>query len=204
LLRRIVDGDVVDDGIGFVDPVVDSWRNRLIKERKKIWWKDMFDQDVRSQSGEQMEEEHVLENVLDNSSSLEEAIDEGFKRVMEMLAEHNQRLLTIERRQAGENVPPFEKNGNSDVNKEKDDGGENENSKNEKKVNVDDVTEGFENEGVATKGFETEGVETECFETEGIETEGPSVMETCTGIILFVGGPSKGMLFCQFLIVFNI
>ncbi|CAD5327225.1 unnamed protein product [Arabidopsis thaliana] len=63
----------------------------------------MFDQDVRSQSGEQMEEEHVSENVLDNSSSLEEAIDEGFKRVMEMLAEHNQRLLTIERRQAGTN-----------------------------------------------------------------------------------------------------
>ncbi|CAD5318410.1 unnamed protein product [Arabidopsis thaliana] len=96
LLRRIVDGDHVDDGIGFVDPVVDSWRNRLIKERKRIFWKD-----------------------ISSSYSLKEAIDEGFKRVMAMLAEHNERLVTTERRQAGESVPPFEKKVHSDVNKEK-------------------------------------------------------------------------------------
>jgi len=88
LLRHIVDGDDADDGIGFVDPVFNSWRNRLIKERKRIWWKDMFEADVRARSGEQMEEEHVSENVprhvpdVSGSSS-------SLKEVMEMLAEHN-------------------------------------------------------------------------------------------------------------------
>ena len=216
LLRRIVDGDHVDDGIGFVDPVVDSWRNRLIKERKRIFWKDMFEADVRARSGdEQMEEENVLRHVPDvpgssSSCSLKEDIDEGFKRVMAMLAEHNERLVTIERRQAGESVPPFEKKVHSDVNKEKEDGG-----KNEKNVNVaieteasvepeanethDVEPEAVETDGVETDGVEIGGVETHDVETDGVEPEGfvPEFVEPddpSSAMVLYVPDVPIGMV----------
>ncbi|CAB77985.1 hypothetical protein [Arabidopsis thaliana] len=204
LLRRIVDGDDVDDGIEFVDPVVDSWRNRLIKERKRIFWKDMFEADVQARSGEQMEEENVPRHVPDvpgssSSCSLKETIDEGFKRVMAMLAEHNERLVTIERRQAGESVPPFEKKVHSDVNKEKEDGG-----KNEKNVDVAVETEAsvepeanethdVETEAVEIAAVEPEDVETHDVETDGVEPEGfvPEFVEpddTSSAMVLCVGG----------------
>jgi len=126
--------------------------------------------------------------------------------VMAMLAEHNERLVTIERRQAGESVPPFEKKVHSDVNKEKEDGG-----KNEKNVDVAVETEAsvepeanethdVETEAVEIAAVEPEDVETHDVETDGVEPEGfvPEFVEpddTSSAMVLCVGGSPIGM-FC--------
>jgi len=92
-------------------------------------------------------------------------------------------------------VPPFEKKVNSDVNKEKKDGG-----KNEKNVNVGVETDGVETDRVKTEGFETKGVEPEAVETEGVEPEDVETEGLNTAIVLYAAGSPKGMFFCQFLI----
>ena len=217
MLRRIVDGNVVDDGISFVDPVVDSWRTCLIKKRKKIWWKDLFDEDVRSRSGEPTEE-HVSKNGPD-ISTLREAIDAGFKQVVEMLGEYNQMLITTVRRQVGENVPPFNENVNSDVNVEKEDGEnvlpfeENVNSDvnvekedGERHPPYEDNVNVEKDVGESVLPFEENVyMEKEIGENVSLfEDVGPNVVKKCTDMVLYVRGSPKGIFLCQSLIVFNI
>ncbi|XP_019084394.1 PREDICTED: uncharacterized protein At3g43530-like [Camelina sativa] len=46
LLRRIIDDNYADEGIGFIDPIVDSWREHLIVKKKKILWKGVYQTDL--------------------------------------------------------------------------------------------------------------------------------------------------------------
>ncbi|XP_019086694.1 PREDICTED: uncharacterized protein At3g43530-like [Camelina sativa] len=46
LLSRIIDDNSADEGIGFIDPIVDSWREHLIVKKKKILWKGVYQTDL--------------------------------------------------------------------------------------------------------------------------------------------------------------
>ncbi|CAA7052672.1 unnamed protein product [Microthlaspi erraticum] len=45
LMERIIDPGC-DDGIGYVDHLVDLWRNHLIVQKKKIWWESLYKIDL--------------------------------------------------------------------------------------------------------------------------------------------------------------
>ncbi|KAG7533234.1 hypothetical protein ISN45_Aa08g008740 [Arabidopsis thaliana x Arabidopsis arenosa] len=61
LLAGIIE-DNVDDGLGQIDIIVDSWRERLVEKKKKIWWEGMYQLDQASREiGNKFLEQEVPE-----------------------------------------------------------------------------------------------------------------------------------------------
>ena len=64
LLKDLLDDDV-DDDCGPIDIVIDSWRERVLVEKKRIWWKGMCEMDISSRcivNDISDEEVHEIEN----------------------------------------------------------------------------------------------------------------------------------------------
>ncbi|CAD5324478.1 unnamed protein product [Arabidopsis thaliana] len=53
MLSRVVEKHV-DDGIGYIDPIVDSWRERLIEEKKKFFCRSLYQADIDGSYGERI------------------------------------------------------------------------------------------------------------------------------------------------------
>ncbi|XP_019097366.1 PREDICTED: uncharacterized protein At3g43530-like [Camelina sativa] len=103
LLTHIID-DGFDDGIGVIDPLVDSWRDRLIVQKKKIWWKGLYKLDLAGRSLIQVPETaneipeigNEIQDMGASIRSLKEAMEKGFEEITNKLAGLNDRMEFVE------------------------------------------------------------------------------------------------------------
>ncbi|CAB51205.1 putative protein [Arabidopsis thaliana] len=88
MLSRVVEKHV-DDGIGYIDPIVDSWRERLIVEKKKIFWRSLYQADIDGRRIETVDDvPAVPEPEIPGTSilSFKEAMERGFDKLTDKLA----------------------------------------------------------------------------------------------------------------------
>lgn len=97
LLSRIID-DGVDGGIGFIDPVVDSWRERLIVQRKKICWKDLYELDLGSRHDHPDKVAQVPANVVASIVDLKEVMDNRFDEIIAKIGVMDNKISLIDGR----------------------------------------------------------------------------------------------------------
>ncbi|KAG7537541.1 hypothetical protein ISN44_As13g014160 [Arabidopsis suecica] len=118
LLAGIIE-DNVDDGLGEIDIIVDSWRERLVEKKKKIWWEGMYQLDQASREignkfleNEDPEQEvHEKEssdiaNLVASINSLTEVVNNGFQAFNEKFSDMENRVKTLELSLASQ-VPVF-------------------------------------------------------------------------------------------------
>ncbi|CAE6227719.1 unnamed protein product [Arabidopsis arenosa] len=106
--------DNVDDGLGQIDIIVDSWRERLVEKKKKIWWEGMYQLDQASREiGNKFLEQEVPEkessdiaNLVASINSLTEVVNNGFQAINEKLSDMEIRVKTLEVAVASQ-VPMF-------------------------------------------------------------------------------------------------
>ncbi|CAD5318424.1 unnamed protein product [Arabidopsis thaliana] len=87
MLSRVVEKHV-DDGIGYIDPIVDSWRERLIVEKKKIFWRSLYQADIDGRRIETVDDvPAVPEPEIPGTSilSFKEAMERGFDKLTDKL-----------------------------------------------------------------------------------------------------------------------
>ncbi|CAE5962374.1 unnamed protein product [Arabidopsis arenosa] len=118
LLAGIIE-DNVDDGLGEIDIIVDSWRERLVEKKKKIWWEGMYQLDQASREignkfleNEDPEQEvpekesSDIANLVASINSLTEVVNNGFQAINEKLSDMEIRVKTLEVAVASQ-VPVF-------------------------------------------------------------------------------------------------
>jgi len=78
MLSRVVEKHV-DDGIGYIDPIVDSWRERLIIEKKKIFCCSLYQADIDGRRIETVDDVPAVPEIPGTSIlSFQEAMEKGF------------------------------------------------------------------------------------------------------------------------------
>ncbi|CAE6207115.1 unnamed protein product [Arabidopsis arenosa] len=113
LLAGIIE-DNVDDGLGQIDIIVDSWRERLVEKKKKIWWEGMYQLDQASREignkflenedpEQEVPEQEVPEkessdiaNLVASINSLTKVVNNGFQAINEKLSDMENRVKTLE------------------------------------------------------------------------------------------------------------
>ncbi|CAE6226092.1 unnamed protein product [Arabidopsis arenosa] len=100
----------VDEGMGFIDPVVESWREQLITKKKKIWWKSLYQMDLQARGfgdvvpevaerlGDVKERDGEVPERLGDILSLQSAVDKGFAKIMEKFAEMDSKVSMLDGR----------------------------------------------------------------------------------------------------------
>lgn len=105
LLTRIVE-DHDDDGLGYIDIIVDSWTDRLLVRKKNIFWNDLYQMDLDSRRviesevrrnefpGKEVSRNEFptyvgpdLATILASIKSLTEAMTRGFENMTQKLAD---------------------------------------------------------------------------------------------------------------------
>ncbi|XP_020868796.1 uncharacterized protein At3g43530-like [Arabidopsis lyrata subsp. lyrata] len=113
LLAGIIE-DNVDDGLGQIDIIVDSWRERLVEKKKKIWWEGMYQLDQASREignkfleNEDLEQEvpeqevpekesSDIANLVASINSLTEVVNNGFQTMKEKFSDMENRVKALE------------------------------------------------------------------------------------------------------------
>lgn len=99
MLSRLLVNDV-DDGIGSIDPIVDSWRERLIRQKKKIWWESHYQMDLDARRNADVPEE-VDDVPVPSILSLQAAMYKGFEKIGEKLVEMDTKINALDMRVKG-------------------------------------------------------------------------------------------------------
>jgi len=105
LLTRIVE-DHDDDGLGYIDIIVDSWTDRLLVRKKNIFWNDLYQMDLDSRRviesevrrnefpGKEVSRNEFptyvgpdLATIIASIKSLTEAMTRGFEKMTQKLAD---------------------------------------------------------------------------------------------------------------------
>ncbi|CAB72487.1 putative protein [Arabidopsis thaliana] len=100
LLKDLLDDDV-DDDCGPIDIVIDSWRERLLVENSRIWWKGMCEMDISSRCivNEISDEEvHEIENEIQfvaSITSLTQMMTKGFDETKDKIDAIDVRVQSI-------------------------------------------------------------------------------------------------------------
>ncbi|KAG7580648.1 hypothetical protein ISN44_As07g004650 [Arabidopsis suecica] len=109
MLSGLVEKDV-DEGMGFIDPVVEGWREQLIRKKKKIWWKSLYQMDLQARGfgdvvpevaerlGDVKESDGEVPERLGDILSLQSAVDKGFAKIMEKLSEMDSKVSMLDGR----------------------------------------------------------------------------------------------------------
>jgi len=86
MLSRVVEKHV-DDGIGYINPIVDSWRERLIVEKKKIFWRSLYQADIDARRIKTVYDVPAVPEIpVASILSFQEAMEKGFDKITDKLA----------------------------------------------------------------------------------------------------------------------
>ncbi|CAA7032675.1 unnamed protein product [Microthlaspi erraticum] len=107
LMELIIDPGC-DDGIGYVDPIVDGWRNHLIVQKKKLWWESLYKEELAGRDiTENVEEEEEetqksativeLNEVIKAFANRMDRMEVVTREIQDKFGDWNERLVDVER-----------------------------------------------------------------------------------------------------------
>ncbi|CAA7043024.1 unnamed protein product [Microthlaspi erraticum] len=103
LMERIIEAGC-DDGIGYVDPIVEGWRSHLIDKKKKIFWESLYEADVAGREFTENEDEEPemrsdvveLKEVIKAFMERMDVIEAVAKEIKDTVGAMNTRLIGLE------------------------------------------------------------------------------------------------------------